>query len=313
MVTSILAASVFEEIQLLSMPSRQRAFLKIQEGCTNFCSYCIIPYTRGPLRSRPLAGLLREVHKLADAQFKEIVLTGIHLGAYGRDLIDGVTLADVVQAVSDVDGVVRIRLGSLESIEVSVEMIELFKYNTKLCHHLHLPLQSGSNQILRSMNRPYTTAEYRSLITNILSAVPDIAISTDVIVGFPGETEELFLETMEFVRDMKFSKMHFFPYSQRGGTQAADFSCQVPEEVKKVRAHLMNELATEMSVNYAKRFISKTLPVLLETYGDGCSEGHTENYLKVTVATTDDSAVGTIKNVLLTGITVDGLQGKLQN
>lgn len=312
-VTDIMAASVFEEIPLLSRPSRQRAFLKIQEGCANFCSYCIIPYTRGPLRSRPLGGVLSEVRKLVAAQFKEIVLTGIHLGAYGRDLTDDVTLADAVQAVADVDGVVRIRLGSLESIEVSAEMIDLFKHNSKLCHHLHLPLQSGSDQILQSMNRPYTTAKFRSLIENIVNAVPDIAISTDVIVGFPGETAELFHETMEFVRDMKFSKMHIFPYSQRGGTPAADFPCQVPEMVKKERAHLLHEVATEMSAQYASRFIGKVLPVLLETYGNGSCEGHTENYLKVAVAPAEKSAVGTIKNIFLTGATSDGLQGKLQN
>lgn len=311
-VTSIMNASAFEEIPLLSMPSRQRAFLKIQEGCTNFCTYCIIPYTRGPLRSRPLDGLLREVRKLVAARFKEIVLTGIHLGAYGRDLIDDVTLVDAVQAVADVEGVVRIRLSSLESNEVSAEMIELLKHNAKLCHHLHLPLQSGSNRLLQSMNRSYTTAEYHNLIENIVGAVPDIAISTDVIVGFPGETEELFRETMDFVRDMKFSKMHIFPYSQRVGTPAANFPGQVPEKVKKERAHLLQVLAAEMSAQYASRFIGKTLPVLLETYNNGSSEGHSENYLKVTVAVDDESAIGMIKNVLLTGATVDGLQGELQ-
>jgi threonylcarbamoyladenosine tRNA methylthiotransferase MtaB len=313
-VTNIMSASTFEEIPLLSMPSRQRAFLKIQEGCTNFCSYCIIPYTRGPLRSRPLSGLLNEVRKLVAAQFKEIVLTGIHLGAYGRDLIDGVTLADAVQAVANVDGVVRIRLSSLESIEVSAEMIALFKHNAKLCHHLHLPLQSGSDPILQAMNRPYTTAEYRSLIANIVRAIPDIAISTDVIVGFPGETAELFRETMDFVRDMKFSKMHIFPYSPRAGTAAADFPCQVPEKEKKERAHLMHELAMNMSAQYASRFVGKSLPVLLETYSNntGSCEGHTGNYLKVTVASADESAIGTIKNVFLTGTTADGLQGELQ-
>lgn len=311
-VTNIMEAKAFEEIPLLAMPGRQRAFLKIQEGCTNFCSYCIIPYTRGPLRSRPLAGILSEMNKFVAAGFKEVVLTGIHLGAYGRDLADDLTLTDVVKALAEVDGVMRIRLGSLESIEVTAEMIHLLQVHPKLCRHLHLPLQSGSNRILKGMNRPYTTTEYQRLIENIVSKVPDIAISTDLIVGFPGETEELFHETIEFVREMKFSKMHIFPYSKREGTPAATFFDQVPEEVKKERAHVMQELASDLAAQYAARFIGKVLPVLFETYDNGYSGGHTENYLKVLAPTPDDSLIGTITPVVITNLTSDGVQGKVQ-
>jgi threonylcarbamoyladenosine tRNA methylthiotransferase MtaB len=311
-VTNIMEAKEFEEIPLLAMPGRQRAFLKIQEGCTNFCTYCIIPYTRGPLRSRPLAGILNEMNKFVAAGFKEVVLTGIHLGAYGRDLSDHLTLADVVKTITEVEGIMRIRLGSLESIEVTGEMIHLLKTHPKLCRHLHLPLQSGCNHILKGMNRPYTTAEYRHLIENIVSEVPDIAISTDLIVGFPGETEELFHETVEFVREMKFSKMHIFPYSRREGTPAATFSDQVPEEVKKERAHVMQELASDLAAQYAARFIGKVLPVLFETYDKGYSEGHTENYLKVLAPTPDNSLIGMIMPVVITDLMPDGVQGKVQ-
>lgn len=307
-VENIMQAAAFEEIPLLAMPGRTRAFLKIQEGCTNFCTYCIIPYARGPLRSRPLAGIIEEVRKLAAAGFQEVVLTGIHLGAYGRDAGETVHLTDVVKAISEIDGIRRIRLSSLESVELTEEMLTLLKTNPKLCHHLHLPLQSGSDTILKAMKRPYTTGEYRALVKHILQEVPDLALSTDLIVGFPGETPELFNETVRFVQEIPFAKMHIFPYSKREGTPAASYSGQLSEDVKKQRLHVIQKIAEDHAEAYAKRFIGKTLPVLFETETDGIAEGHTENYLKV-YAPAGSEMVGALTPVHIQSLWRDGLKG----
>ena len=220
-VTDIMKVREFEDIPLLDMPTRTRAFLKIQEGCTNFCSYCIIPFTRGPLRSRPLDSVRREAEKLLANGFKEIVFTGIHLGAYGRDFKDGTSLADAARAVLDLPGLRRLRLSSLESIELSDELLALLRDNPKFSHHLHLPLQAGSDDVLKRMNRHYDRGEFSRLLARVRDAVPGVSVSTDVIVGFPGETEEMFAESLEYIRSLEFSRMHVFPYSPRTGTPAA--------------------------------------------------------------------------------------------
>jgi threonylcarbamoyladenosine tRNA methylthiotransferase MtaB len=222
-VGDIMAADAFEDIPLFAAPGRTRAFLKIQEGCSNFCTYCIIPYARGPLRSRPLTSIVREAEKLVAAGFREIVLTGIHLGAYGQERGGAVTLADAVRVVLAVPGLARLRLGSLESIEVSDELIATMREDGRLCPHLHLPLQAGDDSVLTAMNRHYTTAEYRDLIRGIKARVPDVAITTDIIAGFPGETAVQFANTLAFVTSMDFARIHVFPYSRRRGTPAASF------------------------------------------------------------------------------------------
>lgn len=205
----------FEDIPLLNNPDRTRAFLKIQDGCSNFCTYCIIPYTRGPLKSRKLDSILSEAEKLLESGFKEIVLTGIHLGAYGKDLADEIALVDVVKALLDNEKLTRLRLGSLESIELDQEILEIMNQDQRLCRQLHLPLQSGSDKILKKMNRNYTTGEFKALVDNIYAKVPGIAITTDVIVGFPGENSTDFNEAVEFIKNMNFSKIHIFPYSAK--------------------------------------------------------------------------------------------------
>jgi len=199
-VTDIMQAVEFEDIPLYEMPARTRAFLKIQEGCTNFCSYCIIPFTRGPLRSRSLASIRAEAEKLLSNGFKEIVFTGIHLGAYGKDFKDGTNLYDAAREVLDLPGLRRLRLSSLESIELSPELLELIKSHPKFAHHLHLPLQAGSDAVLKKMNRHYNRAEFADLIANVRDKVPGVAISTDIIVGFPGETEEMFAESLNYIQ-----------------------------------------------------------------------------------------------------------------
>ncbi len=281
LVTDIMKADHFEDIPLLTTPDRTRAFLKIQEGCDNFCSYCIIPYARGPLRSRPLVSVRQEAEKLIRAGFKEIVLTGIHLGSYGRDLDGHTTLADAVRSILSFAGSFRLRLGSVESLEISDELVHLFQTETRLCKHLHLPLQAGDDLILEAMNRHYTTEEYRALICRIEREIPDIAISTDIIVGFPGETDTMHENALRFVDSMNFSRMHIFPYSRRQGTPAASLPPQVPETVKKRRLLAMQQLAERKSREFAARFIGKRVEVLVETLSADGAEGLTEQYLRV--------------------------------
>lgn len=280
-VADIMRAREFEDIPLFDLSGRTRAFLKIQEGCTNFCTYCIIPYARGPLRSRKLASVQKEAEKLVQAGFKEIVLTGIHLGAYGRDFSPEAHLYDAVKAVLAIPGLKRLRLGSLESIELSPGLLELLGTDGRFCRHLHLPLQAGCDAVLKAMNRHYTTEEFKELHQNIINAVPDIAVSTDVIVGFPGETDEMFAKGLQFAREMDFAKIHVFPYSPRRGTPAASYPNQVDENVKKERALAMQAMADEKADEFRRRFIGKTAQVLIETKRNGIADGLTSNYLRV--------------------------------
>ena len=308
-VADIMQAKEFEDIPLFDMPERTRAFLKIQEGCTNFCSYCIIPYTRGPLRSRQLPSLKAEAEKLVAAGFKEIVLTGIHLGAYGRDLEEQVSLVDAVRAVLAVPELKRLRLGSLESIELSPELFALMCEDKRFSRHLHLPLQAGQDQVLKAMNRHYTTAEFAALLDKIEKSVPGIAISTDIIVGFPGETEAMFAEGLAFVERMNFAKMHVFPYSKRDGTPAALMIDQVPEPVKKERAHKMQQLAAIKTEQFHQEFVNQQVEVLFETNQKGIFNGLTDNYIRI--YTTGNICCGEIYRVFLTKPYKDGLWGEI--
>lgn len=309
-VGDIMTAREFEDIPLYDNPGRTRAFLKIQEGCVNFCSYCIIPYARGPLRSRTPDSVLREVRKLVDAGFAEIVLTGIHLGAYGKDLPEEIDLAAIVQQVLNVDGLCRLRLGSVEPNEITNELVELMINNPKLCHHLHIPLQSGHDEILRAMNRHYTTAEYRKLVQYLQFQIPDIAISTDVIVGFPGETNAHFADTCDFIEDLALSRIHVFPYSQRRGTPAAEMPQQIAPPVKEERSKRMIELAAEKEREFATDFIGQTVPILFEMVNQGWAEGLTGNYIRVFVPG-NDAILGKILPVRLLEVTEDGMNGEI--
>lgn len=308
-VTDIMQADAFEDIPLFDMPERTRAFLKIQEGCTNFCSYCIIPYARGPLRSRHPESVLQEAKKLVAAGFKEIVLTGIHLGAYGRDLAENVTLADAARAVLTLPELKRLRLGSLESIELSPELFALIRSDERFAKHLHLPLQAGSDAILKAMNRHYDTAEFARLIETVEDAVPGVAISTDIIVGFPGETEELFQQSLDFAARMNFARMHVFPYSRRKGTPAASMPDQVAPEVKKDRVHRMQQLADQKAAEFHAAFLGRTVDVLFETAHEGVWDGLTGNYIRVYT----DAPVtgGSISRVRLGRLYRDGIWGRL--
>ena len=307
-VGDIMAADTCEDIPLFAAPARTRAFLKIQEGCQNFCSFCIIPYTRGPLRSRSLASVRREAGKLLSAGFQEIVLTGIHLGAYGRDLKGGVTLVDAARTVLDFDELRRLRLGSLESIELSPALFALLKSDRRFARHLHLPLQAGADPILRAMNRPYDTEAFSRLLDKVREAAPGIAVSTDVIVGFPGETEELFQKSLSFVQRQGFARVHVFPYSRRPGTPAATRPNQVPGAVKKERARLMQAVADEIAAAYHASFLGETVPVLFETKKNGIADGLTDTYIRV--YTDAPAPLGEIVPVKLRRLYRDGVWGE---
>lgn len=311
-VANIMAADHFEDIPLFHIPGRTRAFLKIQEGCTNFCTYCIIPFARGPLRSRPLSSVVSEAEKMVAAGFREIVLTGIHLGAYGRDHENNLELTDAIQAILDVKGLMRLRLGSLESIEISEQLINLMRKDKRLCPHLHLPLQSGHDHILSKMNRHYTTAEFEQLIESIRSQVDDIAISTDIIVGFPGETQEVFEEALAFVERMHFARIHVFPYSKREGTPAASFPGQIDEQDKKNRAHQLQVVADKAAKDFNNRFIGKIVDVLFEGEEDGVIDGLAGNYIRV-YAPGDRSMQGQVCRVCVEKVYKDGVWGHITN
>ena len=309
-ITNIMQAREFEHIPLYYAPERTRAFLKIEDGCQNFCSFCIIPYARGPVKSRRPAHIREETEKLAAAGFKEIVLTGIHLGAYGLDFGGELTLADACREVLSVAGIERLRLGSLESIELSAELLELMKYEPRFCAHLHLPLQAGADDILKAMNRHYNKAEFAKLLADIKRAVPNVAISTDIIVGFPGETEEHFAEGLAFVEDMDFSRMHVFPYSPRTGTLAAGRKDQVADEVKKERVRRMQALARKKTQEYQENQLGKIAHVLMENNGDDeMSHGLTDSYLKV--YTNEPVERGKIYAMKLVRLHEDGILGEI--
>ena len=307
-VGDIMAADTFEDIPLFAAPERTRAFLKIQEGCQNFCTFCIIPYTRGPLRSRALASVRREAEKLVAAGFREIVLTGIHLGAYGRDLTGTVTLADAARTVLEIDGLQRLRLGSLESVELTPALFTLLRDDRRFARHLHLPLQAGSDAVLQEMHRFYDTAGYERLLARIREEVPGIAISTDIIVGFPGETEAMFQESLAFVRRQEFARVHVFPYSRRPATPAAVRSDQVPHPVRRERVKMMQALADEMATDYHGKFIGTIVPVLFETQHEGVADGLTDTYIRV--YTKGPVKVGEITAMRLLRLYQDGLWGE---
>lgn len=304
----------FEELGVGTETDKTRAFLKIQEGCNQYCTYCIIPYARGPLRSRSLESIRSEVAKLVEAGYKEVVLIGIHLGCYGKELAkEGkhITLYDAVQAVLSVEGMCRVRLGSLESVEVEPRLLELMANEPRLCKHLHLPLQSGCDKILQAMHRPYDTARFTQLLQQIRAQVPDVAITTDIIVGFPGETEEDFATTLAFAEKCGFAKMHIFPYSKRKGTPAEKMPNQVDEAVKGERAARLAAVDEKLHQAMLKQMVGKTEEVLFEQPVDAVHmEGLCGPYLRVVVSGTSELA-NTIANVKITGIVDDWLTGEL--
>lgn len=274
----------FEELPAVASTDRVRAFLKIQEGCDNFCSYCIVPYARGPLRSRDPEKVLEEAASMVRAGYREIVLTGIHTGAYGKDKSAGINLAGLMRRMSGIKGLARIRLSSVEPMDITEELISLVALGPPFCPHLHIPLQSGDDKILAAMRRSYSTDHFRSLVVGIRNSVADVSVTTDVIVGFPGEDDESFLNTCKFIEELKFSGLHIFKYSPRKGTPAADFPGQVPPGVKEDRSNKLIALGKEMAGQFSSRYLGRDVEVLVEGDAEGMPlmmQGHTANYLRV--------------------------------
>ncbi|WP_434511365.1 tRNA (N(6)-L-threonylcarbamoyladenosine(37)-C(2))-methylthiotransferase MtaB [Desulfitobacterium sp. AusDCA] len=275
-------AAEFEELPLMEEESRTRATLKIQEGCNRFCTYCIIPYARGPVRSRIPENAIAEAEKLVAAGYKEIVLTGIHTGAYGEDLGPEWNLARLVKRLANIPGLRRLRLSSIEPMEFTSELVGIILSSPTVCPHLHIPLQSGSDAILARMKRPYTLQEYKGLIEEFNRKLPGIAITTDIIVGFPGETEADFQNTLEFVRSCHFAGAHVFPYSKRKGTPAATYPDQLTKKVKEERVRKLMKLVRQSHDDYVKKYIGQKVEVLIERVSDdGTVSGHTANYIQV--------------------------------
>lgn len=311
-VHKLTASTAFEEMAAGDITDKTRAFLKIQEGCNQFCTYCIIPYARGPLRSRSLESIRTETQRLISAGFKEIVLIGIHLGCYGKENPDGPTLYDAVKTVLDVPGVQRLRLGSLESVEVEPRLLTLMQEDARFCRHLHLPLQSGCDKTLQAMHRPYTTAKFKTLLADIKTKVPDIAITTDVIVGFPGETEADFETTCKFAESCGFSKMHIFPFSARKGTPAEKFAGAVTEAVKKERADILGRIDETMHKTFLQAMVWQNAEVLFEQpAGKDYFEGLTGNYQRVFVKSGGRNLGGEILPVKITAFDGEKLLGEI--
>lgn len=279
-VSDIMKNREFDESEISETDGMTRAYIKIQEGCNNFCSYCIIPYARGPIRSRLMENIIKEVKRLVDNGYKEVVLTGIHVGSYGKDLGEQ-RLVDVIEEVAKVEGVERIRLSSLEPTYITHDFLERMKSIDSFCPHFHLSLQSGCDTVLKRMNRKYNTKEYLEAVNDIRSFYPNAAITTDIIVGFPGETDEEFETTVEFVGKIKFAEVHVFRYSPRSGTVAAERKDQVDGNVKNERSKKLIELVESLSEEFKKSQLEKIYDVLFEQSEDGYVVGHTKNYLKV--------------------------------
>jgi MiaB-like tRNA modifying enzyme len=303
-VHNIMKNRVFEEMDVPTFTDRTRASLKIQEGCNNFCTFCIIPWARGLMRSRDPRAVIRQAQMLVDAGYKEIVLTGIHTGGYGQDLKNyslAMLLSDIEK---EVQGLKRLRISSIEASQLTDEVLEVIKNSRIIVRHMHVPLQSGSDTVLKRMRRKYTMAQYEERIEKLRSVVPEVAITSDVIVGFPGETEEEFMETYNFIRDHKFAELHVFPYSRRTGTPAARMENQVPEEIKTERVHRLIALSNQLAKEYASRFEGEVLDVIPEggskdRAGEGMLEGYTDNYLKVVFPGREDW-IGQIVRVKIT-------------
>lgn len=296
-VSDIMGEKEFEPLQISRLTNRTRAYIKIQEGCNRYCTYCIIPYARGPIRSRKPEEVVEEVKKLAENGFKEVVLTGIHVASYGLDL-GNITLADIIEKVHSVDGIERIRFSSMEPLAIDNEFVARMSKLPKVCDHYHLSLQSGCNRTLKRMNRKYNAEQYAEACERLRNAFPNVAITTDIIVGFPAETEEDFKESLAFAERMKLDKIHTFPYSPKKGTPAAKMKNQISGDVKSQRSKEMIALSDKMNIDFLNNNIGKTVPVLFEDMENGFWQGHTTNYIKV-LAKSDENLNNKIVDVKL--------------
>lgn len=277
----------FVDFGSVTYTEKTRAVIKVQDGCNNFCSYCIIPYAKGRVRSRKLESVVKEITEIAAKGIKEVVITGIHVASYGIDFDNNTRLIDLLEAIQKIDGIKRIRLGSLEPNIITEEFVNRLKKVTKMCDHFHLSLQSGCDETLKRMNRKYTAETFGKEVNLLRKTFPDVALTTDVIVGFPGETEEEFNETYKYLSKIRFTKLHVFKYSPRKGTVAAKMKNQIDSTVKEKRSHKLIELSNECEIEFLDRYVGKELKVLFEKQDGEYIKGHTTNYLVVKAKETE--------------------------
>ena len=284
----VMYSKEFSDFGNVTYTEKTRAVIKIQDGCDRFCSYCIIPYARGRVRSRKPESIISEITQIASKGIKEVVITGIHIASYGKDFAMGkdnklanYRLIDLLEEINEIQGIQRIRLGSIEPLLITEEFVERLKKLEKICHHFHLSLQSGCDETLKRMNRRYTTEQFKEIVRLLRNAYSDVNLTTDIIVGFPGETDEEFNKTYQFLKEIKFYKMHVFKYSPRKGTKAAVMLNQINGDIKEERSKKLIELSDRNEIEYNKSYIGKNVEVLFEEEKDGMYKGHTQNYIMV--------------------------------
>lgn len=297
-VSDVLHQTEFLDFGDVTYTEKTRAVIKVQDGCNQFCSYCIIPYARGRIRSRKPESVIKEITDVAKEGIKEVVITGIHIASYGKDFNTEYRLIDLLEEIQKVDGIQRIRLGSLEPTLITEEFVTRLKKLSKICDHFHLSLQSGCDETLKRMNRKYTTDQFRHVVELLRNAYPEVHLTTDVIVGFPGETEEEFNRTYEFLKEIKFYKMHVFKYSPRSGTVAAKMPNQIDGNIKEERSNKLIELSDENEKEYNQKYIGKEVEVLLEEREGEYLKGHTTNYMVVKMKT-NENLENTIQKVVV--------------
>ena len=284
----VMYSKEFSDFGDVTYTEKTRAVIKIQDGCDRFCSYCIIPYARGRVRSRKPESIISEITQIASKGIKEVVITGIHIASYGKDFVmskdsklANYRLIDLLEEINEIQGIQRIRLGSIEPLLITEEFVERLKKLEKICHHFHLSLQSGCDETLKRMNRRYTTEQFKEIVRLLRNAYSDVNLTTDVIVGFPGETDEEFNKTYQFLKEIKFYKMHVFKYSSRKGTKAAGMHNQISGDIKEERSRKLIELSDRNEIEYNKSYIGKTVEVLFEEEKNEIYKGHTQNYIMV--------------------------------
>lgn len=287
-ITDVMQQKEFVEFGSTTYTEKTRAVIKVQDGCDRFCSYCIIPYARGRVRSRKIENIIEEIKQIAKGGIKEVVITGIHVASYGKDFNDGTSLIDLLEEINKIQGIERIRLGSLEPTIITKEFLERLTKLEKICDHFHLSLQSGCDETLKRMNRKYTTEQFENIVNLLRKSYPEVALTTDIIVGFPGETEEEFNETYEFLKKIKFMKMHVFKYSERNGTKAALMENQVNGNIKEERSNKLLELSDRNEIEFINNYIGKEVLVLFEQTVGEYTDGHTKNYMLVKVHKNSD-------------------------
>ena len=296
----------FADFGIVKYTEKTRAAIKVQDGCDRFCSYCIIPYARGRVRSRKPESVISEIEEVAKKGIKEVVITGIHIASYGKDFREDYKLIDLLEEINRIHGIERIRLGSIEPTLITDEFLERLSKLQKICHHFHLSLQSGCDETLKRMNRRYTTEEFSQVVQRLRKKYDDVILTTDIIVGFPGENEEEFNKTYEFLKQIKFYKMHVFPYSMRKGTKASEMPNQIDGLEKERRSKILIELSNKNQLEYNQEYIGKTVEVLIEED----FKGHTSNYILVKAEGTENVENKIVK-VKTFGGNIDSLEGKI--